>query len=636
MDFAAAELRRYLEQILGAELPEAAVGGDGPTIRLSIKEHAGLTDEGYELRAEGSTFRITGGGDLGLVFGTYEFLRRYGGCQFGAMGLDGEYVPRHERIQADAARLTMEPKLWYRGMQFSLYPSAELFRQNIDWMAKNGLNYVLYWPFSHEHANNKSVADVASTDPRTGVGTDHTTATCYTKKWFDRQVRPAVRKRGLKLDMNHHNFLYWLPPARYRKDHPDWYALVDGKRGKMLSQVCICTTNQAAVDTLIENVRTYLRENPEVKIVGVVQEDGYGMCQCKKCVAGDNDPKDAFRPAGSAENCAKSNRYARLLNAVARAIRDEFPDVLVGGSAYVDMVYPPRDVPLEPNTTVWVALYWRDGCRPMVPDSTSYANKRFFDILKQWRKVYRGRLIAYEYYMGMSAQKSLPYPMSEVIIEDWRHLRRLGIEGATVQCRTNCLNAYTLNMLALARSGWYDEVDHAALLDYYLVGAYGSVADEVRPIFERLRQRMRDWARERGPLMPNGDNVRYFVDSASRALFHKALTAAQQKAASDRERRQVQRLSAVVGFWELAAEFYELNYQSGQLAKSDPKAALELLETAINQQWPRIRQYMETSVPPGWLDPTALSENRWCSSRMKDTAAELRKQVSASGSKDDR
>ena len=43
-------------------------------------------------------------------------------------------------------------------------------------------------------------------------------------------MEPEVLKRGLKLDFNHHNLFYWLPPNRYFKDYPDWYPLVDGQR----------------------------------------------------------------------------------------------------------------------------------------------------------------------------------------------------------------------------------------------------------------------------------------------------------------------------------------------------------------------------------------------------------------------
>ena len=628
MAFAAAELRRYLESILGATLPrEAGQEGRRPVIRLAVRPDVGWADEAFELAASGNTFSIRGGGDLGLVFGTYEFLRRFGGCRFSDLGADGEHVPRKARIEAEPGPLRMQPRLWYRALQFPWLEDAELSRQRIDWMAKNGLNYLMYSP-AWEGDDKKGTAGQLREEGKSA----NLRPAVYGKSWFDRELRPEVRRRGLKLDMNHHNLLYWLPPQRYRAAHPDWYALIDGTRAGSLSQLCICTSNREAVGTLIDNVRAYLRENPEVKIVGVIQEDGYGACLCDGCVAGDWDPNDAAGPVcdpsgAYRENRAKTNRYATLLNAVARAIRDEFPDVLVGGAAYVDMVFPPRDVVLEPNIVIWVALYWRDGCRPLAAADTSERNLRFFDIPQQWRSVFAGRLTVYEYYMGMSCQRSLPYPMSEIICRDWPALEALGVQGATVQCRSTCHSAYLLNFLAFARCGWHDRVDHRQVLADYLLGAYGSVADHVRPIFEALLQATRDWALARGPLLPDADNVRHFASPAARIVFRDALRSATQKAPNERERRQVARLAAAVRYWEMAADFFELNAQSVPLAKSDPRTALNLLDRALDESWPPLREYMETSVPPGWLDRDFSRQWNVTLKAMRNRADELRRRV---------
>lgn len=293
--FAAAELRRYLEQILNTQLPVGAGVATAPQIQLSLRPDLALTDEGYELGGEGTEYYIRGGGPLGVVFGVYEFLRRHGGCQFSDLGPDGEYIPRRDRIEAMPAVVQRKPKLWYRGLQQFFKIDAELARQQIDWMAKNGLNYVMCTP-----------------------------GNCG-KEWFEQELRPFIRQRGLKLDMNHHNLRYWLPPKQYLKEHPEWYAEIDGQRGKNFNQLCICTSNKEAVDTLIANVRRYLRENPEVKLAGIIVEDGFGMCQCEQCVAQDENRQDAFRKerGKGTENRSKSRRYAKLLNAVAQAIRGE-------------------------------------------------------------------------------------------------------------------------------------------------------------------------------------------------------------------------------------------------------------------------------------------------------------------------
>jgi len=611
MEMAAAELRRYLGRILGVELPQQPAGSPGPAIRLAVQPDAELGDEGYQLAAEGKVCRITGGGPLGLLYGAYEFLYRCG-CRFSDLGPDGEFVPRKAAIELDPGPVRMKPKLWYRGLQFSHREDAELSRRRIDWMAKNGLNYVMYHP--------------AWEDPAKEPAQPPKESATLTKSWFDRELRPEIRKRGMKLDMNHHNFLYWLPTSRYRAEHPEWYALVDGKRGRELSQLCICTTNTEAVRTLIENVKTYLRENPEVKIVGVIPQDGVGLCQCEKCLAADADPQEAFRrPNYSVENRAKSSRYHRMLREVALGVGREFHHVLVGGAAYVDLLWPARDVVLPENTTMWVALYWRDGCRPMIPGNTSEKNQHFIDILGRWKTAYRGRLIVYEYYMGMSAQRTLPYPMWEVICADWPYLKKLGVEGATIQSWSGNHSTYVLNHLAFARSGWNDEVDPRQVLDDYLLGAYGAAGEAVRPVFESLLRAMRAWAAGPTMLMPNAENVRTFLAPESRPAIEQALATARAAAADDRERRQVERLAAAVRYWEMAADVFELRSQASRLQKTDRQAALVLLDRAVGQEWPRLREHLQ-AMPPGWL--AGLTASRWekAIDEMTQTAKKLRAQ----------
>jgi hypothetical protein len=316
-----------------------------------------------------------------------------------------------------------------------------------------------------------------------------------------------------------------------------------------------------------------------------------------------------------------------LLNAVARAIRDDFPDVLVGGNACLDMAYPPRDVKLEPNITYFIPLFWRDGCRPIAPENTSDKNKEFFDILRQWKDAHGGRLTVYTYYMGMSVHRSMPYPQWEVICEDWKHLKRLGIEGATIQCWTSNHGVYVPNLLAFARCGWNDQVDPARVLDDYLLGAYGSVADEIRPIFDGFTRAMRARAGQSGYLQPGGTSGIYFLNFVGREKIRQALRAARRKATSDGERRQVQRLSTTVGYWEMVADYYEGRERASRLSKSDPKAALALLEKALNQQWPKIKQYTSGGAPPGWLGVTASREYYWDVEGLKKSITELRKRV---------
>lgn len=238
--FAAAELRRYLTQILAVPIAEGAACGRRP-IELEVGAETGLGDEGYELTASAHTLRIRGGGAVGVVYGVYELLRRYAGCQFSGYAPDGEHVPRLDCIAVPKGTVRRKPKLWYRGMQFYGASKLEDMIANADWMAKNGMNYVMisplldFMPASSDKTGN-------SVDPATGeirFRGLHGRSGRYTIGWFREHLLPEIRKRGLKLDMNHHNLFAWLPPEVYFDQHPEWYPLGELVRNTTTEEVYI-------------------------------------------------------------------------------------------------------------------------------------------------------------------------------------------------------------------------------------------------------------------------------------------------------------------------------------------------------------------------------------------------------------
>lgn len=601
--FASQELKRYLGRVLGKE-PTTAQSADGPAVILKLRENPDLGEEGYEIRTDGQTLTISAPEPVGVVFGAYYFLNEYIGCRFAGLVPDGEYVPRRESIEIGDVVLRRKPKLWYRGLQFSKteglngYP-AEMAIKRIDWMAKNGMNFVLYTP-----------------GYRTGEG-------IYTDAWFFEHIVPEVRKRGLKLDMNHHNLFYWLPPEKYFKEHPEWYALRDGKRSARREQLAICTSNDQAVGTLIRNVLAYLREHPEVRIVGVIPEDGWGMCECDECRKLDFPgeefrvgPVDYRKPDG--ENKSKSRRYALLVNQVARGVKREFPGVYVGMAAYIDIQWPPRDVVLEDNILPWIAIYWRCSAHPLGPDSCP-VNSLFWDILNGWKKAHSGRLILYEYYMGMATYRSLPFPIAEVMIREWPRLKKLGIDGATIQSTGESHETYGLNYYIFARSGWEDGLKYEKALDDYLLGMFGSVASEVRPIWETLVKNLQKIEKlgvkatlykesaEEGCFTPNAWEFNVLADSGELEEFCSCCRRALKKASTNRERHQVEMLLASIRYWEMAGRAMDTYFRATHAEKRGDKGkAIELYEDFISQVEP-ILEYEAKFAGRGWM---GLSNDR--------------------------
>ncbi len=635
--YAAEELATYLRRILGPGKPAPAHGG--PAIVLELADDEGLGDDGFELALRGETLTIRGHA-AGVVYGAFEFLRRFGGCSFAGEGPDCEYVPRREQIDVDVPVLRMRPKLWYRAYQFFYPEPRELSVQRFDWMVRNGLNFITY------NARPDDVPDhFTADDPPSGVPLSQEQIS-YTVGWFNTNLLPEALKRGLQLDYNIHNLYHWLPPYRYFDQHPEWYALVNGKRvGELGQQLAICTSNEEAVSMLVANVKQFLRANPYVKIVGVIPEDGIGMCQCERCVRGDLDPKDAFRPylgnkLPAAENKSKSLRNARLVNHVAREVRDEFPHVLVGHAAYVDLEWPPEGLKLEPNVITWFAIYGRDGAHPLAADSPSPTNRFFFDLIRKWRQVHPGHLTVYEYYMGMDAQRSLPYPMAEGICRDWPNLKRIGVEGAIVQSWSSNHNSYGLNNLAFARLGWNDQVDFEGLMDEFLLGMFGRAASELKPVFVRMQQALKSVEAgtagdslylstydvsdiTKGSFLPDAYNIGYLLEQIGGDFLDGALGRAKQKAADARERRQVEYFAAVTVYWRKSAEALGIELRAMQAhRKGDKPRAAELYRQALVKEQ-EASDYARTLPPRGWMSVTLPRVWRRSLNELKERLAEV-------------
>jgi hypothetical protein len=604
MQFAAGEITRYLGMILGHSLPEAE-SANAPRIVLTKEAGAELGEEGYRITAEGRTLTICGGGDAGVVYGSYYFLRAVGGCRFSGLGPDCEYVPRRDGIVFSGQPIEMKPRLWYRGIQLWYAEQKEMVIHWLDWMAKNGLNYVMYTPVPDQDKT------AAPYDPETGK----LLKPGYpANAWFDKFIAPEVIKRGLKLDRNHHGLFSWLPPDEYYKEHPEYYSLVEGKRVAEAKQLAICTSNEKAVSTLIENMKRYLRSHPAVKIIGCIPEDGFGMCQCERCLAPDaevsKETLTASDQISSATlkvlpiNRAKTRRYATLVNKAARAIRTEFPDVLVGSAAYVDLVWPdPKEKP-ESNVVTWVAIYWRDGVQVLSANSPSARNRAYVEALARWRKAHQGRVILYEYYMGMVIQKSLPYPQDRVIVRDWPAMRSMGIEGATIQCWPSVANAYGLDQLAFARCGWEERVDPDTLQAEFLEGMYGAAAGEVKPIFDAFHETWRREEQNEAEMLPNGRSILPIMKVLGEGGLGRAIARARETASNDRETRQIDTLVLQAEYWKSAARVYQVKDQlTAANEKNDKQAAEELRPKLEKQVADTLRCF--DRLPDGYVERTA-------------------------------
>lgn len=628
MDFAAQELRRYLARLLGKEVP-GTVSQNAPAIRLELVEDPVLGHEGFEILADSRAVRIRGAAASSVLFGVYELLRECGGCCFSGPAPHGEHVPHRRSLDLTPLPVRRVPAMSIRSLQLYWRADLDVVLSRIDWMAKNGFNFLSY----NVYDDSMTLQRAASFDPETGEARPETD-TRFGESEFRRTLWPDLRKRGIKLDYFAHNLLNFLPPETYFEPHPEWYMQKGGERVALPAQLCLCTSNRDMIRQFVANVLEYAEAHPETAMIGIGPMDGFGWCECEACRAMDETPDDVFAPrkhprCPEGENRSKARRYARFVNEVARAVKKAFPSTYVGYQGYVDLNFPPRGVQLESNVVAMTSTYWRCGAHSIAP-GTCPANSFFFDTIRQWRESHQGKLVVGDNaYMGMHCQKALPYPIDEVICEDWARFKAMGMDGDFAQLNDASFKVYALNFFALGRSCWQDDVDTEALLDEFLLGMFGAAGKALRPIFSSFRATIRRM-REQGKafsvflrespvkppekleacLEPSAANIACFLDELGETTLDLCVEQALATASSEREKIQVQEFASAVEYWRRAAACYRaywpLAIHEGPPSKQHCSALQQSRDACV-----RVLDYVETCPVRGrgWMH--AGESRRW-------------------------
>lgn len=205
------------------------------------------------------------------MHGVYALLKELG-CNFLFPGRQRERIPEYGGWpRFDRIAIRREPWLEYRGL--CLYNTVKKTEQKtldaLDWMAKNGFNFLM----SSIHREDD-----------TGCG-KYGHAILWDE--IGEKMMPELKKRGIVLDMSEHSTNYYFPSEKLFEQHPEWFALVNGKRAAGQ----ICYSNPDAVEAYGNALADFTRENGDFEFMGIWPPDGGGYCECEKC----RDPQTIFK-----------------------------------------------------------------------------------------------------------------------------------------------------------------------------------------------------------------------------------------------------------------------------------------------------------------------------------------------------
>ncbi len=424
--FAAEELAATLRQVTGAtfKVVEAAKAPAGSAIVVGPGAAASalfpgealdkLGGEALTMRTNGKRLLLAGGRPRGTLYAVYRFLQEQCGVRWWTPW--ATTLPHKPDLSISEKAVDEKPAFESRDPYW--FPAF-----NADWAARNGSN-----------------SQSAHLDAKHGG---------------------AIQYKGFV-----HTFYPLVPPEKYASIHPEWYALVHGKRTFENAQ--LCTTNPQLRDFLVERIREEIKESPDASIISLSQNDCFNPCECENCKAIDD------------REGSHSGSMIALVNYVAERIGKEFPNVAIDTLAYQYTRKAPKTIKPLPNVIVRLCSIECNFAAPLDDPS----NKSFADDIRDWNQLSQ-RLYIWDYTTNF-AHYVQPHPNWFVLGPNLRFFRDHGARGVFEQGAYQSSGSEMSEMRAwvLAQLLWNPNQDDRKLVREFLDGYYGKAA---QPVWDYLQ-----------------------------------------------------------------------------------------------------------------------------------------------------
>lgn len=370
------------------------------------------------------------GGSLNAVYG----LLRHLGVRWFMPGELGEVVPKRETIAVGALDETVKPDFPVRNWHW--YNFSGFAYDDVIWARRLGMNSC------HELLG-----------PSTGP----------------------------------HGLVHVLSEPAMQKAHPEYYALIGGRRDTAHRERGTPCFSSAGLEAEALRYIRFLFDSYGLPSVDIWPVDGLRLCQCEKC-AGKSASELVW---GFAER-------------VARQLCKTHPTKRITCGAYTSYVEPPDSIEqFSPNLAVWIA-----NCgRPMMLDPERWAE--YMERIKRWQdRIAPGNILRLEnnryHIWGQGEPISYPVLHPRGVARDLKALRgiSLGDTGEQSQAggkwRAPALEHITLYVQA--RFLWDAGQDVDAVLDEYCRLFYGPAAQAMKHAITCAEQNLafKDQSRGRG------------------------------------------------------------------------------------------------------------------------------------------
>lgn len=424
---AAYELSDYLHKISGANIPVANgsrhgrkyiyVGYDGFVGNALGAKRPNNDDEGFRLVSSKGNLYIYGGKERGTMYGVYRFLDEKLGVRWYTKEV--VKVPRLRKFELNDLDEREEPAFAYRSVLY--YTSLH----NIDWNAHNMVNSILG----------------ASNENKYG---------------------------GTQGYLGVHTMTSMVSAKEFFKDHPEYFALNDGKR---IDNGQLCLSNPNVIKLLISRTIDEIKKYPGCWSYSVSQDDNSLFCQCKKCRALE---KRYGGPSGL---------VLWAVNKVADAVGQKYPDVRIGTLAYHLTQKPPVNIYPRKNVEIRFCM---DGCfsHPL----TASENAAIYNDLKGWNKL-TSNIVIWDYSTSFY-HYLMPVPSINRIASNMSLFKNFHFHGVMEMGQYDAYGGefYELKQWLFAKLLWNPSDNPDSLVRDFIYGVYGKAANNVMRYYNLTEQ----------------------------------------------------------------------------------------------------------------------------------------------------
>ena len=451
--YAAEEFQNWFNQATRLTLRRVNTNADNG--QIAIGALATLDAEDIQITVESGGVQIQGGLPRGVLYAVYQFLEELVGIRF--LTAAHTHIPDASALKIPCGSYTYTPPFSFR------------------------------WSYYRENSENPAFA-------------------------AKRKVNTVTDAENLggktQQQLINHSFHALVPYGTYGENHPEYYALVDGKRDTNThgGGPQLCVTNPEVIEVAAETAIQQLTDRPEATNISVSQADTAAYCRCETCEAL-NAAEDS--PMGS---------NLTFVNAVAERIEKAHPHVKVGTLAYWYTRKPPKTV--IPRHNVQIQLCSIECCTlHAIDNSDCEQNRAFCQDTNEWGKICDDIWI-WNYNTNFRSY-DLPFPNLRSIAPNVRYFLRNNAKGVFMQANGNGLTGEfsDLRNYLISHLIWDPHLDADALLNEFVNLHYEAAAPAILEYITFLH----DNVESRGlhpRCFPTPEDVGLDAESAQKVFDH--------------------------------------------------------------------------------------------------------------------